>query len=64
MTDAFLGAVESGVRSGLSVSAIARIYGYDNRAVRRAKAHLYEIGALPLPVGYKPKERHANNNRD
>ncbi len=63
MTTTFLATVEAAVKSGLSVSAIARKYGYSNRAIRRAKAALYESGVLPKPAGYEPKDAHATHNR-
>jgi transposase-like protein len=62
MTATFLKNIEQAVRSGLSVAAISRKYGYDNRAVRRAKARLYEVGAISKPVGYQPKDDHARYN--
>lgn len=62
MTDAFLSTIASAVRDGLTVAEIERLYGYRNRAIRRAKDELYRNGVLPKPVGYKPKDRHANND--
>lgn len=61
MTVTFLSKVEQAVREGLSISAIERKYGFRNRAIRRAKQHLYETGALPLPVGYKSKDTNGFN---
>jgi hypothetical protein len=63
MTGAFLQQIETAVRSGLSVSAIERKYGFSNRAIRRAKAELYGTGNLPRPTGYEPKDDHAISNR-
>jgi hypothetical protein len=63
MTARFLQQVEEAVRSGLSVAAIGRKYGFPNRTVRRAKAHLYEIGTLSQPRGYVPKDGHAVHER-
>lgn len=62
MTASFLQTIEAAVRSGLSVSAIERKYGFPNRAIRRAKAALYESGAIPKPVGYKSEDDHASYN--
>jgi hypothetical protein len=59
MTAAFLETVGAAARRGLSVAQIASQYGYDNRAIRRAKAELYRTGALPSPAGYEPKAEHA-----
>jgi predicted DNA-binding transcriptional regulator len=63
VTAKFLQQVEAAVRSGLSVSAIERKFGFNNRAVRRAKAELYQAGLIPKPVGYQPKERHEIDTR-
>lgn len=63
MTAAFLEIVGAATRRGRTVSQIAKEYGYDGRAIRRAKAELYSTGALPLPAGYEPKDDHATNNR-
>lgn len=63
MSAAFLQQIETAVRSGLSVSAIERKYGFPNRAIRRAKAELYDSGNLPRPTGYVPKESHATISR-
>lgn len=62
MSTSFLKKVEAAVQSGLSVSAIERKYGYSNRAIRRAKAHLYEVGAINRPVGYQSKDDHEIHN--
>lgn len=62
MTTVFLQKVAEAVRCGLSVSAIERKYGFPNRAIRRAKAHLYETGVLPKPTGREPKDEHAIKN--
>lgn len=59
MTATFLKKVEEAVRSGLSVAQIAHKYGYANRAVRRAKARLYETGALSRARGQEPEDGHA-----
>jgi hypothetical protein len=59
MTASFLQRVEQAVRDGLSVSEIERTFGFSNRAIRRAKAELYTTGALPKPMGYRPKDSHA-----
>lgn len=58
MTTVFLQKVAEAVRCGLSVSAIERLYGWDNRSIRRAKNELYRTGALTPPTGYKPKDAH------
>jgi hypothetical protein len=63
MTGAFLRQIETAVRSGLSVSAIERKYGFPNRAIRRAKAELYRSDSLPKPRGYEPKDDHATRNQ-
>ncbi len=61
MTARFLQQIEFAVRSGLTVAQIERQYGFDNRAIRRAKAELYCTGKLPQPMGYRPKDDHAIN---
>lgn len=63
MSSSFLQQVEAAVKGGLTVSEIERKYGFPNRAIRRAKAHLYEIGALPKPVGYGPRKPNGITNR-
>jgi hypothetical protein len=63
MSPSFLQQIEAAVRSGLSVSAIERKYGFPNRVIRRAKAELYRTGAIPKPVGYSPRNNHAIDNR-
>jgi transposase-like protein len=62
VTIEFLQAVQAEVTSGLSVSEIERQYGFNNRAIRRAKAELYNTGKLPQPVGYQPKANRAQQN--
>lgn len=63
MTARFLQQIEAAVRSGMSVSAIERQYGFANRAIRRAKNELYQKGTLPRPVGFQSKDNHAPKNR-
>ncbi len=62
MTARFLQQIEVAVRSGLTVAQVERQYGFNNRAIRRAKAELYRVGVLPQPVGYQPKANHAQQN--
>jgi hypothetical protein len=59
VTAKFLQQIEAAVQSGLSVAQIERQFGFNNRAIRRAKAELYNTGKLPQPVGYQPKDKHA-----
>ena len=56
MTARFLEQIETAVRDGLTVSQIEKQYGFQNRAIRRAKAELYRNGALTPPTGYEPKD--------
>jgi hypothetical protein len=51
VTAKFLQQIEAAVRNGLTVAQIEGQFGYNNRAIRRAKAELYNIGKLPKPVG-------------
>lgn len=63
MNDTFRQAIETAIRSGLSVSQIERQFGMSNRNVRRLKAAMYDNGTLPRPTGWKPKVNYANDNR-
>jgi hypothetical protein len=63
VTAKFLQQIEGAVRNGLSVAQIERKFGVNNRAIRRAKAELYNTGKLFQPVGYESKDKHASNTR-
>ena len=62
MTAKFLQKIEGAVRSGLTVAQIERRFGFNNRAIRRAKAELYRVGVLSKPMGYEPKANYAQQN--
>jgi transposase len=55
---------EAAVLAGFSVAQIEKLLGISNRNVRRLKAAMYEAGVLPKPTGAKPKDNHADHNRD